>query len=113
MTIKGKAYHFVIGFLFFIIHNASGQDKKVADSLTKIYHQNTVKDTARLELLRNLAFHEQNDFKLALQYAEELINAAGNNSRDGIKVDIDGRIGQGRRKNLEEFGLLVNVEGQP
>ena len=82
MTIKGKAYHFVIGFLFFIIHNASGQDKKVADSLTKIYHQNTVKDTARLELLRNLAFHEQNDFKLALQYAEELIKLSekeGNN----------------------------------
>lgn len=72
----------MISFLFFIAHHATCQDQKVADSLTRIYLQNTLRDTARLELLRNLSFHEQRDFKLALQYAEELIklsDATGNN----------------------------------
>ena len=36
---KGKAYYFIIGFLFLIIHPVSGQDQKVADSLKRIYKQ--------------------------------------------------------------------------
>src|SRR5688572_3439992 len=73
MNIKGKAYYFIIGFLFLMITPVSAQDQKVADSLAKIYKQDIADDTAKLELLRNLSFNEGKDLKLALMYAEELI----------------------------------------
>ncbi len=82
MSLKGKAYYFLIGFLCFIIHNVSGQDQKQADSLARIYKADTAEGIAKLELLRNLSFNEVNDLRLALQYAEELIslsNLQGNN----------------------------------
>jgi class 3 adenylate cyclase/tetratricopeptide (TPR) repeat protein len=82
MLLKSKAYIFLIGFFVVICHTVSGQDQKVADSLVLIYKSDKVEDTAKLELLRNLAFNEQNDLKLALQYAEELISLSarlGNN----------------------------------
>jgi adenylate cyclase len=53
-----------------------GQDQKIADSLARIYRQNTVKDTARLKLLKKLSFNEERDYRRALQYAEELIRLA-------------------------------------
>lgn len=74
MFIKGKAYYLLISFLFYFIQYATAQDQKIADSLAKIYRSNIIKeDTVKLELLRNLAFNEVKDLKLALQYAEELI----------------------------------------
>lgn len=82
MSFKGKACYFLIGFLCFIINTLSGQDQKVADSLVRIYQEDTLKETAKLELLRNLSFNEVNDLNLALKYAEELINLSrlqGNN----------------------------------
>lgn len=82
MSFKGKAYYFMISFLFFSIHSIVAQDQQVADSLTQIYKQGLAKDTVKLELLRNLAFNEVNDLNLALGYAEELITLAklkGNN----------------------------------
>ncbi len=72
MSFKRKAYYLLIGF-FFITLTVSGQDQKVADSLKKIYKQNILKDSAKLELLYNLSFNEVNDLNVALQYAEELI----------------------------------------
>ena len=82
MTYKEKAYYLLIGFLFFITQHVAGQDQKVADSLKKIYHQGVLEDSAKFELLRDLAFNEAKDYKLALQYAEELIKLSvqkGNN----------------------------------
>ncbi len=73
MAIKKKAYYLLIGFLFYITSPVSGQDQKVADSLKRIYQQNIVEDSAKFDLLRNIAFNEVNDLKLALHYAEELI----------------------------------------
>ncbi len=73
MSIKVKAYYLLIGFFCFISHYVSGQDQKLADSLSNIYKENKLEDTAKLELLKNLAFNEGKDIKLALQYAEELI----------------------------------------
>ncbi len=73
MTFKKIAYYLLIGFLFFIIHPVASQDQQIADSLKKIYQKNILKDSAKLELLRDLAFNEAKDYKLALQYAEELI----------------------------------------
>ena len=49
------------------------QDQRVADSLVKIYEENTLKDSAKLKLLRSLAYNEINDLQLSLKYAEELI----------------------------------------
>jgi adenylate cyclase len=82
MLIDRKAYYFLIGFLFFIIQNISGQNQKVADSLAKIYQNDILEDTAKLELLRNLSFNEVKDLNLSLKYAEELISLSkqqGNN----------------------------------
>jgi adenylate cyclase len=50
------------------------QDQKIADSLAFIYKNGKTKDTVRLELLRNLAFNEVNDFSLSIKYANELIS---------------------------------------
>lgn len=63
----------MIGFFCFITHSISGQDQRLADSLARIYQEGRLEDTAKLELLRNLAFNEVNDLHLALKYAEELI----------------------------------------
>lgn len=74
MSFIRKAYYPVVCLFCFITQNVLGQDQKVADSLARIYHQNIFKDTARMELLSNLAFNEVNDNNLSLQYAEELIS---------------------------------------
>ncbi len=71
---KYKACYLLISFCCFFIQNISGQDQKIADSLTKIYQKNTLNDTAKLELLRNLSYNEMKDLKQGLQYAEELIS---------------------------------------
>ena len=73
MTIKKIAYFLLMGYLFFIIHPAAAQDQQIADSLKKIYQKDILKDSAKLELLRNLSFNEIKDLKLSLLYAEELI----------------------------------------
>ena len=72
MSYKEKAYC-LIGFLFFIIQTISAQDQTLADSLKRIYQQEILEDSAKFELLRNLAFNEVNDLDLALQYTAELI----------------------------------------
>ncbi|NBP67953.1 MAG: hypothetical protein EBU52_04350 [Cytophagia bacterium] len=67
-----KAYLW-IGFFCWIAVNAPAQNQKVADSLAKIYEKGILQDTAKLELLRSLAFNEVNDLTLSVKYAEELI----------------------------------------
>lgn len=82
MPFKRTACHLLLVFSCFVLQNVSGQNQKVADSLAEIYKKGTLRDTAKLELLRNLAFNEVHDLKLALSYAEELIEQstlAGNN----------------------------------
>jgi adenylate cyclase len=105
MPLKGKAYYLLIGFLCFIMQGAAAQDQKVADSLANIYRSDTVKeDTARLELLRNLAFNEGRDLKLALQYAEELIKLS--EQKSNYLYLYRGYLQKGNKKrllgNLEE-----------
>ena len=61
MSVKGKARYFLIGFLCLAVLSAvSGQDQKLADSLYRIYKENRLTDTARMELLRNLSFNKAN-----------------------------------------------------
>jgi len=54
----------------------SAQDQKIADSLANIYKLDTADEGGKLEMLRNLAFNESRDLKLAVKYADELINLA-------------------------------------
>lgn len=76
-----KAYYLLISFFCVIPWLVSAQDQKLADSLFRIYQQDTLAGTAKLELLRNLAFNEVRDLNRALRYAEELISlsASGKN----------------------------------
>ena len=73
MSRRSIAYCFLLFFSCLVLYDVSGQSQKVADSLTEIYKEGALRDTAQLELLRNLAFNEVHDLKLALHYAEELI----------------------------------------
>ena len=70
-----KAFYLLI-FFFSYVQDVYCQDQKIADSLVKIYQQDILKDTAKLDLLRNLSFNETRNLNLSLQYAEELIRLA-------------------------------------
>ena len=74
MTINVKVYYLLICFLCSGIQDILAQSQKVADSLAIIYKNDILKDTAKLELLRSLAFNEMRDLHLAVKYAEELIS---------------------------------------
>ena len=81
MTFSSKANYLLI-FFFLFGHHVYCQDQKIADSLVKIYQQDTLKDTAQLELLNNLSFNELRNFNLSLKYAEELIRLAKKEGND-------------------------------
>ena len=66
----------LIGFLFFNLNHAFGQDQRVADSLAIIYQENNLEGTEKFKLLKELAFNELNDRELSFKYAEELIQLA-------------------------------------
>jgi adenylate cyclase len=76
MRFQRKADCILAGFLCFLTYIVSAQDQKLADSLSKIYREELLDDTEKLELLRNLSFNEVKDLNLAVRYAEELINLA-------------------------------------
>jgi adenylate cyclase len=98
MNWKGKAYYLLIGFFCMTIHNAHGQDQKVADSLSKINKADTLHGVARMELLKNLSFNEVNDFQLALKYADELISQA---KKEGNELYLHlGYFQKGNKKRL-------------
>lgn len=73
MHFKNRVYYLLISFFCLFYVKLSAQDQKGADSLTKIYKADTAKGISKLELLRNLAFNESRNLKLALGYADELI----------------------------------------
>lgn len=64
---------FSVFFIFFQFLSSFAQNQKVADSLVKIYHKNSLANSEKLELLRNLSFNEVNNLELSLKYADELI----------------------------------------
>ena len=75
-SIKKKSCVVFTLLLWFISPGLFAQEQKIADSLAVIYQQNTLTDTAKFALLKNLTFNEVNDLNKALQYAEELIAGA-------------------------------------
>jgi adenylate cyclase len=74
--VKRKACYLLIGFFCFNVCAVFSQEQQVADSLSNIYKADTLKNEAKLELIRKLAFNEVKDLKRSLQYAEELIELA-------------------------------------
>jgi adenylate cyclase len=106
--VKLKAYCLIS---FFYLHgtNLIAQDQKIADSLALIYKADTATGKSKLELLRNLAFNETKDLKLAIKYAEELIRLASVQGNDlylyrgylqkGNKVKSEGNL----EKALEAY----------
>lgn len=64
---------FSVFFIFFQFLSFFAQNQMVADSLVKIYHKNSLANSEKLELLRNLSFNEVNNLELSLKYADELI----------------------------------------
>ncbi len=78
-----KAHTLLIACFWFMISEVSAQDQKVADSLARIYQQNTLADSVKIKLLTELSFNETRDLKKGLKYAEELISLSektGNNN---------------------------------
>jgi signal transduction histidine kinase len=74
MPSRASVTYYLTGLFCLFLVNVSAQDQKIADSLVKIYQQDVLKDTAKLDLLLNLSFNETHDLSLALRYAEELIS---------------------------------------
>jgi tetratricopeptide (TPR) repeat protein len=72
-----KACSLLIGCFWFIISAGFAQEQKIADSLARIYQQDTLTGIAKFELLTDLSFNEVKDLKKGLKYAEELISLAG------------------------------------
>lgn len=68
-----KYFTYASIFLFFLHLSVFSQNQKVADSLVKIYQKGNLRNSEKLELLRNLSFNEVNNLGLSLKYAEELI----------------------------------------
>ncbi len=80
------------------------QNQKLADSLTKIYQQGILKDSARLQLLWDLSFNEVNNLNLSLEYSDELIRLSAENG-DNLYL-YRGYLQRGNKKkklgNLDE-----------
>ena len=120
-----KTYCLVFSFCLFFISGAVAQEQRIADSLAQIYKQDTVTDTAKLELLFNLAFNEMRDNTQGLRYADELISLSqqsGNNKylragyfQKGIKERLLGNLDEALDaffKSAELAKTLHNLTGE-
>ena len=77
------------------------QDQKIADSLLIIYQQNQLTDTAKLSLLKKLAFHELN-LEKALKYSDELI-AEASKAKDDKYLAAGFFISGSKKRQLGNF----------
>lgn len=73
-------YVIVIGFFLFFFQTGFSQSQKEADSLKQIYLSNSKSGKAKLDLLKDLAFHTTANLEESINYAEELIKEAQKDS---------------------------------
>jgi len=107
LYLNKKAYYLIIGFLCFIFNSSVAQDQRVADSLKTIYDKDILKDSAKLDLLRQLSFNELNDFSLAIKYTEELISLA--KSTNNHEKLFHGYYASGNKhKSIGELDVALN-----
>jgi signal transduction histidine kinase len=86
------------GFFWWIAPSISAQNQKLADSLSLVYKEGQLNDTAKLELLRNLAFNEVNDLNRSIKYAEELIRLS--QQTNNRLYEYKGYFHKGNKKKL-------------
>jgi tetratricopeptide (TPR) repeat protein len=79
--LRKKAFSLLLALFRFLVWDVSAQDQKIADSLAFVYQQNTLEDTAKLEVLRNLSFNETRNLTKGLAYAEDLITLSEQTGR--------------------------------
>jgi two-component system, NtrC family, sensor kinase len=113
-----KAHTLLLVCLWWAVTGVFAQEQKVADSLAIIYLQNTLPDTARFALLRDLSFNEVRDLKKGVQYAEELINLSKEKGNDtylrvgyflkGTKLRLLGQLDEA----LEAFIKSAEIAGK-
>lgn len=119
MFFNKKVYCFLQICLFSLgFHSLLAQDQRIADSLKIIYDQNILKDTAKLELLRQLSFNELNNLDLAISYSDELISLselANNNNylfhgyyASGNKYRTKGELDVALSKFLKSTEIAIN-----
>lgn len=82
MICEQKTYLLWICILCLFLQPIFGQDQQLADSLAVIYKSNQLQGSAKLELLKDLAYNESKDFQLAVQYADELIEISQQKEND-------------------------------
>jgi len=85
------------GFIFFFYLPSPGQNKKLADSLERIYQSGTYTKEEKLSLLKDLSAN-QTDYEKKLTYSEELIAAA--EALDSANYMIDGYLEKGNALRL-------------
>ncbi len=98
MSLAYRVCYLLAALLSLTTSYSSAQNQEVADSLARIYKQDHLPDTTRLELLRQLSFNEIKDYNLALQYADELISLAQAKGND--KYLFYGYFQKGNKKRL-------------
>lgn len=76
MFFNKMARQILMGLFFFIPHLIFSQDQRVADSLIPVYEDGNFNDSIKLEILREIAFNQIEDFKLKLEYSQILIEEA-------------------------------------
>ena len=70
-------YLWILLFFFALFfYSGFAQQQQIADSLREVYEADTLKGVDKMDLLKDLAFHEKNDLDLSVYYAEELIAMA-------------------------------------
>ncbi|MCA6379068.1 MAG: tetratricopeptide repeat protein [Cytophagales bacterium] len=97
MVFKWKIVY-IATFVNLITLCVFGQDQKLADSLVKVYREEKLTDSTKLELLWNLSFNEVSDLDLSLKYSEELIRLSQQNG-DNIYL-YRGYLLRGNNKKL-------------
>ncbi len=120
-----KTYCLVFICWWFFTYSVVAQEQRIADSLAKIYQQDIITDTAKLELLLDLAYNETKDNKQGLKYAEELISLSrqfGNDKylragyfQKGIKERLLGNLDEGLDaffKSAELAKKMHNITGE-
>ncbi len=94
---KARCY-LVIGLFNLMSFLSLAQDQNLADSLAIVYKQGKLKDTAKMELLRNLSFNEVSDIQLSIRYADELISLA--QKEDNPLYLFRGYLNKGNKKKI-------------
>jgi signal transduction histidine kinase len=111
-NVKNKAL-LIVGFVF-IVFTTVAQDQKIADSLIWVYNHTPLNDSAKLEVLSNIAFDHPNPDSI-LYYSELLIDLAKKRSNNlyifrgyyykGDALKLKGKLGEAIKSYLTSIQI--------